>query len=287
MLSLARNGAPRGLENRTMPEGHLIHRLARLHGAWLGGRVFQVDSPQGRFVDGAQVLDGGRLAGVDALGKHLFYRFEGGVTLHVHLGLFGKIRTFRGTFLARETACRLRMRSAGVELHLIGATTCELLSPEGEAALRARLGPDPLEPHADPERFVRALARRKTAVGVALMDQSVVSGVGNIYRAEALFLSGLSPWTPSHSLSRATVEQLWKSLTALLSAGERNGRIHTVPRAHPPGRTLRGERTYVYGRAGERCLRCETSIQKKPMATRTVYWCATCQPLCGDAPGPL
>ena len=269
-----------GLTTVSMPEGHLIHRLARLHRAWLRGRVFQVDSPQGRFIEGAKALDGARLTGVEARGKHLFYQFEGDLTLHLHLGLFGKIRTYQGTLGVRAATCRLRMRSPGVELQVIASTICELMSLERKAALLTRLGPDPLDANVDPIRFIHALSHRKTPLGVALMDQTVVSGVGNIFRAEALFWAGLSPWIPSHSLPPPTVNALWKTLTALLQAGERNGRIDTVPRSSAGERPVRGERMCVYRRDGMPCLRCAEPIQKQPLAARMAYWCPRCQPRC-------
>ncbi|WPB73604.1 DNA-formamidopyrimidine glycosylase family protein [Archangium violaceum] len=95
-----------------MPEGNILHRIARIHGQWLVGRSFTADSPQGRFSAGARHLSERRLVGVDAHGKHLFHHFEGGVRLHIHLGLFGHLRHFRSRAPGRLPASAARIASA-------------------------------------------------------------------------------------------------------------------------------------------------------------------------------
>ena len=112
-----------------MPEGHTIHRAARLQRRRFAGEVLEVDSPQGRFADGAAELSGRRLEGVDALGKHLFHRWEGDLTVHIHLGLFGKFKVFSDVSSAPEPTDGTRMRwrgDAGV-MHLSGPTACEII----------------------------------------------------------------------------------------------------------------------------------------------------------------
>ncbi|NMO23720.1 DNA-formamidopyrimidine glycosylase family protein, partial [Pyxidicoccus fallax] len=154
-----------------MPEGHSIHRVARVHRRWLVGRRFTADSPQGRFADGARVLSGRTLVDVEAHGKHLFHTFEGGVRLHIHLGLFGLIRHFRGGAPRPSEACRLRLASPHATLHLAGPFACELLKPDEEAALRARLGEDPLREDAVPERALALLRKGRCPLAHALLDQ--------------------------------------------------------------------------------------------------------------------
>lgn len=257
-----------------MPEGHTIHRCARLHARALRGHAVEADSPQGRFADGAATVSGRALEAVDAHGKHLLYRFAPDLTLHVHLGLFGRFRRFRAASEPEPSpATRLRLRGDGVVLHLSGPSACELLDAEAEAALRARLGPDPLRGDADPERFVAALARRRAPIGQVLLDQAVVAGVGNVYRAEVLHRAGIDPFRPARALTPEEAQALWDDLVVLLRAGERSGRIVTVDGASRDG----GERVHAYRRAGEPCTRCGQAITSARLAGRTIFSCPSCQ----------
>ena len=125
-----------------MPEGHTLHRLAKQHRALLVGHVVEASSPQGRFVEGARLIDGREVVGVDAYGKHLFHRFAGlGERLHVHLGLYGKFVTGVAPPPEPRGALRLRLVGAGHYLDLRGPTRCELITPAERTALLARLGP--------------------------------------------------------------------------------------------------------------------------------------------------
>jgi endonuclease-8 len=263
-----------------MPEGNILHRLARIHGRWLVGRRFTADSPQGRFSDGARRLSGRTLVSVDAHGKHLFHHFEGGVRLHIHLGLFGHLRHFRATAPPPSPSCRLRLSSPHATLHLAGPQTCELLGPEAETALRSRLGEDPLRPDASPARAFEALRRGRLPLAAALLDQERIAGVGNILRAEALFLARLPPLRPASELRPADFERLWEALRLLLEDAARDGRIVT-PQAPPapwetPGRR-REDRFSVYDRAGQPCPRCATPISRVALAGRGLFFCPGCQ----------
>lgn len=266
-----------------MPEGHTIHRYARLHRGALAGRTVRAASPQGRFATGARRLDGSRLTDVEAHGKHLFYRFSsaaGEVSLHVHLGLFGRFVVARDPARAPTPGTRLVLDGGGTQLRLSGPTACELVDPDREDALRARLGPDPLRAD-DPAPVHAALRRRRVGIGQALLDQRVIAGVGNVYRAEALFLAGVHPDRPARSLPSHAVDDLWALLRRLLTDGERRGRIVTVQpqdRDRPPSRLPRGERLYVYRRAGMPCRRCATPVASWELGGRAVYACPTCQP---------
>ncbi|MBA2575537.1 MAG: hypothetical protein H0V05_02665, partial [Euzebyaceae bacterium] len=165
-----------------MPEGHTIHRLARLHRRALRGRTVAVTSPQDRFAAGAALLDGLTSTGVDAYGKHLFYRWSDGPTLHVHLGLYGKFRGYGEAAPLPTAGTRLTMATGDVTLHLAGPTACELLDPGEERRLRERLGPDPLGLRPDPAAFRANLSRRTLPIGAALLDRRVAAGIGNVYR---------------------------------------------------------------------------------------------------------
>lgn len=268
-----------------MPEGHTIHRAARLQRRRFAGEVLEVDSPQGRFSDGAAELNGRRLEGVDALGKHLFHRWEGDLTVHIHLGLFGKFKVFADAEKAPEPSDGTRMRwvgSAGA-MYLSGPTACEIISAEQEEELRQRIGPDPLAVRkGDLERVKASLARRSTPIAQVLLDQAVVAGIGNVYRAEFCFLAGVDPRMPAREVDEPTVEHIWNLSISLMKVGERIGRIVTVDPAEvgakKPGDLRRGSRLYVYKRAGQSCRRCTAPIMSTELANRRVWWCPTCQP---------
>jgi formamidopyrimidine-DNA glycosylase len=260
-----------------MPEGHSIHRVARVHRRWLVGRRFTADSPQGR-TEVVHALSGRTLLNVDAHGKHLFHTFEGDVRLHIHLGLFGRIRHFRKDAPVPSPACRLRLASDGATLHLSGPSACELLSLEEEAELRARLGEDPLRVDASPDRAYARLTRGRMPLAQALLDQGRIAGVGNILRAEALFVARLPPLLPACELERDAFDRLWSAMRALLQDGVRDGLIVTpgAPPLPSPGRK-RAERFCVYSRAGLPCPRCGAKVTGQPLAARTLYFCAACQ----------
>src|SRR4051794_35955982 len=213
-----------------MPEGHTIHRAARQQQRLLGGDVVAAAPPQGRFAAPPGRIDGLRLLRVDAWGKPLFTSFEGGELLHVHLGLFGRFAVHEQLPPPSPTeSVRLRLVGTRAALDLSGPTICRLTDPAGRDAVVARLGPDPLRRDAGgAERFaIRVLASR-APIGGLLMNQTVVAGVGNVYRAEALFLEGLHPERPGRSLSVEATATLWPRLVALLRDGFRRGAIVTI-----------------------------------------------------------
>lgn len=267
-----------------MPEGHTIHRYARHHRRLLRGQPVAASSPQGRFAAGAALLDGRVLRDVDPYGKHLFYRWDGGLTVHVHLGLYGGFRQFDGTAPPPTSGTRLELRTGDTTLRLAGPTACDLIDPVEEAVIRARLGPDPLRRDADVEAVWSALQRRTLPIGAALLDQRIVAGVGNVFRAEVLFLLGINPEMPARELSREQFDQLWKLLVSMLRAGVRAGKIITVDPAELGLRrqTRRVEDwRYVYRRTDLPCRRCGTPIVAWTLTARTMYACPHCQHMNG------
>ncbi|MER5623438.1 DNA-formamidopyrimidine glycosylase family protein [Streptosporangium sp. NPDC002544] len=267
-----------------MPEGHTIHRLAEEHRRAFGGREVRAESPQGRFTAGALRIDGRVLTEADAHGKHLLLGFDDERWLHVHLGIYGKYAFGPVPVPAPTGMVRLRLSNTGEYADLRGPNTCELLDPAGKAALHARLGPDPLRADADPESAWRRIGRSRTSVGVLLMDQSVVAGVGNIYRAEALFRQGVDPSRPGRDLTREQWEAIWADLVLLMADGVRVGRIDTVRPEHTPeamGRPPRvddhGGEVYVYRRSGMPCFLCGTEVRTQVLAGRNLFWCPACQ----------
>ncbi|WP_139983440.1 Fpg/Nei family DNA glycosylase [Nocardioides litoris] len=263
-----------------MPEGHTIHRLARRHRRMLKGKVVHTSSPQGRFAEGAAQLDGRTVLGTDAWGKHLFHRFDDG-WLHVHLGLFGRYRDGAGEPPEPKGALRLRMTTEDHWIDLRGPTACELLADPERDALLARLGPDPLRPGTPASAAAQRIGRSRSPIGTLLMNQAVVAGIGNVYRAEILFRHGLHPWTPGREVDEATWTVLWDDLVVLMESGVRTGRIVTTEpedRERPGGRVRRVDASYVYHRTGRPCRRCGTPVESAELAARTVYWCPVCQP---------
>lgn len=260
-----------------MPEGHTIHRLARDLAADLRDRPVATEVRQDRFRDGARRLDGRALTGTDARGKHLFLHFEGAGVLYVHLGLIGKFA--RHPQPAPEPSPNLRLRLAGEQAawDLTGPMTCELREPGVVAEVEATLGPDPLRRGADAARFVDAVRRSRKPIGALLLDQSVIAGIGNVYRAEILHLAGIHPDRPGSSLTEDEVRTLWRLAVEQLRLGLKRNRIVTVPLAGRRLATLpREESFHVYKQ--ERCRSCGDDIVLTPVGNRTSYACATCQP---------
>ncbi|GAB3284848.1 formamidopyrimidine-DNA glycosylase [Sinomonas notoginsengisoli] len=306
-----------------MPEGHSIHRLARQFSDVFAGERLAVSSPQGRFADGAALLDGRILAAASAHGKQLFLDFEGGLVLRVHLGLygawdFGGDETFRGASsigaprrvgereLAYDAAehlsrggvpasppppigaVRARLVSAHGWADLRGASTCTVETEAEARSVRSRLGPDPLARHgyaeqaeADGEEFARRIARRRTPVARLVMEQEVVAGIGNVYRAELLFRARIDPATPGCALGSGRARRLWADAVAAMSQGDRDGRIVTTEPALWPGGPyqLPGPEGahYVYRRQGMDCRICGTAVRVADEAGRKLYWCPECQ----------
>lgn len=267
-----------------MPEGHTMHRLARLHQRRFAGAAVQVSSPQGRFAAGAELVDGRRLVKADAHGKHLFHRYGPDAVVHVHLGLYGKFEVHKLPVTEPRGAVRMRLVGATHWTDLRGATVCEVLTDADVDVLVARLGPDPLRRDADPERAWARVAKSRVAVGALLMDQSVLAGVGNVYRAEVLFRHGIGPHRRGQDLDRAEWDVLWLDLVELMAVGVRRGCIVTVRAEHdhgdqPAGRQRSaGSRSYVYRRGGLPCRVCATAVRTETMAGRNLFWCSTCQP---------
>lgn len=276
-----------------MPEGHTLHRLADRITEVFGDHVVRAGSPQGRFADGAARIDGSRLFDADAWGKQLFIRFEADRLVRVHLGLYG-------TFEVNDTAADVPLPIGQVRLRLIrpagetllpayadlrGATTCALVTPEERDAVLVRIGPDPLRADADPDRAWARISRSTAPIGTLLMDQAVLAGVGNVYRAEVLFRHRIHPLRPGRTLRVSQWRAIWEDLVVLMQEGVVTGRIDTVRGEHLPeamGRPPRvddhGGEVYVYRRTGQACHVCGSAVRTDVLAGRNVFWCAHCQP---------
>jgi endonuclease-8 len=304
-----------------VPEGHSVHRIAlQFQRDFVGHRV-AASSPQGRFAAGAAVLDGRTLNESVAVGKQMFLRFDEAHWLRIHLGIYGAWDFFgrispitegadaRGSMGAprlrrairlAETehvkdveldefppppvgAVRVRLATEESVADLRGPTACEVLDPEQVQAVLDRLGPDPATDAGDDarDRFAARLLKSGKPVGLQLMDQSIVSGIGNVYRAEMLFRAQLNPHTPAKALPVSVAHALWADWAYLLDIGIRSGVMLTMETTDPQEReraiASREDRHWVYKREGLPCRVCGASIVLEMMANRKLYWCPVCQ----------
>jgi endonuclease-8 len=302
-----------------MPEGNEIHRWAERHAAAFVGKVVQVDGPQGRFLDSA-MLHGRKLLRVMAVGKHLGYDFGKDRILHIHLGLQGDFTEGSGPLPAVRGALRLRMWNAtevrkpevpGVSkrhawyssddgtghlqpaqiawVELRGPMDCSVYTNAKWEQLRERLGPDPLGAITaggdakwdKPERAFEKIAKSKKAIGQLLMEQDVIAGVGNIYRAELLFRARQSPFTAGRDVDAKVLRKIWKEAGPLMRAGMVDRRIVTTlqkDRLVKKSPAEVGDEHYVYRRNGQPCRICGTTVKKmEGFAGRNLFWCPVCQ----------
>lgn len=338
-----------------MPEGHSVHRIARQFATNFVGTAPEVSSPQGRFAQGAAILNQREMIDARAVGKQMFLEFEGDHWLRVHLGIYGawdfagevrvdssiqihgqtpghsklgqtgeysrpdgtvskrsvpldrdaedsvtSIGAPRRTRVRmaeqdRETEVsetfppepvgqvRVRLLNEAVCADLRGPTACEVLSPAEVDAVFQRLGPDPANANteAEKQRFIERAHKKKTPIGLVLMDQSVVAGIGNVYRAEMLFRAELNPHTPANQLSQEVLSDLWDDWAHLLEIGITVGQMITIDgltgEAYLKALQERDERHWVYKLEGTPCKRCGTNIVLEEFGARKLYWCPGCQ----------
>ncbi len=268
-----------------MPEGHTIHRLAQDYTARFAGRTAHVTSPQGKFTDSAALIHRTVFNGTDAHGKHLFLSFREADWIHIHLGLFGKVTFGDAPAPPPTDTVRLRLANTTSYVDLRGPTTCALITDTEKQAIHDRLGPDPLREDADPDAaYSTRISRSRTTIAALLMDQKVIAGVGNVYRAEVLFRHGIDPYRPGKDITAPEWNALWTDLVDLMREGVRNNRIDTVRPEHMPeamGRPPRvddhGGEVYVYRRATMPCHLCGGEIRTADLAARNLFWCPGCQ----------
>lgn len=270
-----------------MPEGHTLFRLARDLDDAFGRKQVRVASPQGRFAADAALIDGQELTHAESAGKHLFVGFPGDRFIHIHLGLIGKFDIApitSGAVPLPVGQVRLRLFNENYVADLRGATQCELIGDEKRQAVLAKLGPDPLRTDADPQRAWVKIHKSHRPIGELLMDQAVLAGIGNVYRAEVLFRHKIHPLRPGNTLRRSQWDAIWADLVELLAEGVRTGRIDTVRPEHTPeamGRAPRvddhGGEVYVYRRTGQACYVCGSIVKTEELAGRNSFWCPKCQ----------
>jgi endonuclease VIII len=255
-------------------EGDTIHRTARALQAALGGKqVLTVVAPnprsplrrqQGRL----QGLRGAAMTEAEARGKHLLLHFEGDLVMHSHLGMRGSWRVVpAGDRMARDRRAWVVLSAADVEAVELDGSRLDLRTePEVRSDPRLRsLGPDVLAPEFDVETGLAALRRtgQSRQIGEALLDQRVLSGIGNIYKCEGCWSARVDPWRAMLDLDDDVLRRLVIETAALMRYGLETGRMpHSI-----------------YRRAGQPCPRCGDRIRSRGQgdANRTTYWCETCQ----------
>jgi endonuclease-8 len=262
-----------------MPEGHVTHGLARDLRKTLQGSPVRATSPQGRFAEGAALVDGHPLVRTDAWGKYLFLDFGRGRLVHIHLGLIGKLRpTAPATPPGPEV--RLRLENDVHAWQLTGPTRCSIITAAEKKAICAPLGADPLRAKPDVHAMRLRMQRRRVPLGAVLLDQTVIAGVGNVYRAELLFLRGINPLRLASTLTDEDVLGLWDETVLQLKRGLRLNRIVTTDPAEigrPLSRIDGDDRLYVYHRT--HCRRCGTELQTLVLGGRPLQYCPVHQPL--------
>lgn len=176
---------------------------------------------------------------------------------------------------------RVRILTASAVADLRGPTVCEVVSPSRVAEIRDDLGPDPLVDTKGEDRFLARAKRTGTPIGRALMNQKIVAGIGNVYRAEMLFRARLSPYLAANTLPDETLRALWTDWVGLLKIGVKTGQMLTMDGLTPARKRAalahREDRHWVYRRAGEPCRICGTPITLDIMEARKLYFCRNCQ----------
>ena len=257
-----------------MPEGHTIHRAARDQRPMLIGHKLDVSSPQGRFMEGAAELDGEVCTSVEAYGKHLLYEFAGGLTLHIHLGLFGKFCASKRPEGEPQGAVRVRLLSKTHVVDINGPNTCEILSVPERLGLISRIGPDVLRQDANAELAWNKISKSRVSIGQMLMDQSIMAGIGNIYRTEILWRQKIHPEIQGKNVERSAFERIWQDAVHLLEIGVHHNAIITVD-SGPKSRGRYSERVNIFNKPN--CPVCKSQIRKFEIATRRAFVCETCQ----------
>jgi endonuclease-8 len=304
-----------------MPEGNEIHRWAERHAAAFAGRAVRVDGPQGRFVDSdvldgrklVRVMAVGKHLGYD-FGKdrilHVHLGLQGDFTegsgtlpelrgaLRLRMWSAEKVRNpthddkavmngapgsvvskRHGWYSEDDGTGHLQPEQiAWVELR--GPMDCSVYTQAQWEKLLERLGPDPLNGDG-PEKALERIAKSKKPIAALLMEQEVMAGVGNIFRAELLFRAGLSPFVVGKDVDAKVVRAIWKDAVVLMKAGMVDRRIVTTRAkdrlTKKGGLPLKEEVHYVYRRQGRPCFVCGTKVLKQEMAGRSLYWCPVCQ----------
>ena len=272
-----------------MVEGHSVHRIAVQHTRRLVGRRFRATSPNGRFAEGARLIDGRTFSRIEAIGKNLFAFFSAvgtpDVVMHVHFGMSGRWSVADAARAKPTTpTTRLTLEGDGIVSHL-SAMTVDHGGVDFFETKRAALGHDPLRADADAEALWAKVSGSTKSIGSLLMDQSAFAGVGNIYRCEILNVARVHPEVKGNQLTRAQFDAIWAASVRLMGMGFTLGSIVTVSPEEAIAVGKPTLRRWLYNRAT--CGRCDGPVRSWQIQSRTCYACARCQPLDGAAAAPV
>ena len=274
-----------------MPEGDSIFRAARtLHRALAGQTItrFQSVLPQLTRVDDDRPLVGQNIERVESRGKHLLIWFSSGLVLRTHMRMHGSWHIYRpGERWQRpRDEMRIVLGTAAFDAVAFNVPVAELGSAdqiEREEVLRD-LGPDPLSDAFDAEDAIARLrSRGDMEIADALLDQSAIAGIGNVYKSEVLFAGRVNPFTRVADLPverlRALIEIAVKFMRANVNESARGGIVTYTGLRRTTGRMDPGASSWVYGREGQPCRRCGTRISRRKQGphARSTYWCERCQ----------
>ena len=273
-----------------MVEGHSVQRVAKKTvGKKLVGHKWQVSSPNGRISEAALAkLNSRTFDAIEAVGKNLFCFFGGSpldscfadaTVIHVHFGMSGRWGIFDAAAAPSPTSTtRLRFEGANGLVAHVSAMTVTVGDHSLYTEKRSKLGEDPLREDADPDALWASVRKSKRTIGQCLMDQSMFAGVGNIYRAEILFVARVHPNVVANTLSRLEFDRIWCATLKLMTVGYETGRITTVTADEAKASSAGpGLRRWIYNRS--RCGQCDGVVRSWPVNSRTCYACESCQPI--------
>jgi endonuclease VIII len=275
-----------------VPEGDTIHRAAAALNRALAGRgVVRFESvfPALTRVHVDQPLTAMTVETVQSAGKHLLMHFSGGLVLRTHMRMHGSWHIYRPgeRWRARRSDMRVLVATADFEAVGFNIPVAEFIRSRDLATndVLSRLGPDALDPHFDRDEALRRLrSRPSTSIADALLDQRLLSGLGNVFKSEVLFSCGIDPFVAVAELDDRQLEHLVDTGQKLLQANVKlssNGLTPRTGRRRTTGRDNPAESLWVYGRARLPCRTCGTAIavRKHGPDARLTYWCPTCQAL--------
>jgi endonuclease-8 len=263
-----------------MPEGHTIHRAARRLASVLTDRRLDrvvARGPHLVVAKAEQRLLGTTVTGVEARGKHLLIHTDAGWSIHSHLRMDGVWHLYQRGERWRKSRRRAWLALGSGDWDAVNFDGPILELHPTDELLRSRvlteLGPDVLVEPFDDDEYLRRMRRDDDReLGDAIMDQRIVAGIGNIYKAESLYLAGANPWRRLRDVPDEQLLEIRRVATRIMHDGVLDARAITFTGPGMPGR-------WAYGRGGSACRRCGTPIEARTQGEnqRTTYWCPTCQ----------
>lgn len=275
-----------------MPEGDTIFRAARTLNRALAGQTvtrFETVLPKLARIDDDHPLRGRNVESVESRGKWLLMHFSGDLILLTHMLMNGSWHIYRPgeAWQRRRDDMRIVVETEKILAVCFGVQVAEFHSSESLRRYSAfsRLGPDLLGDDFDESSAIANMRKRADMqVADALLTQSALAGIGNVYKSEVCFSCGVSPFRPVNEVTDDTLKCLVATARKFLRANVANGTSASIVTYTGFRRTTRradrGERLWVYGRAGEPCRRCGAAIltKKQGPGVRVTFWCPICQP---------